>query len=110
MEPIYWSPVNDLALVVRGTWFYAQNMLPVEVDVSNMLEAGYIEMKPWTETWKDELNSAVEVGAIGEMKILHKLWPDRPKKSTSRPDTARGQDLGQIQRYVIHVLIKFISG
>ena len=104
MEPIYWSPVNDLASVVRGTWFYAENMLPVEADVANMLEAGYIEMKPWTETWKDELNSAVEVGAIGEMKILHKLWPDRSKKSTSRPDTARGQDVGQIRRYVIHVV------
>jgi len=104
MEPIYWSPVNDLASVIRGTWFYAETMLPVEVDVANMLEAGYIEMQPWTETWKDELNSAVEVGAIGEMKILHKLWPDHPKKPSSRPSTARGQDIGQILRYVIHAI------
>lgn len=22
MEPIYWSPVNDIAIVTRGTWFY----------------------------------------------------------------------------------------
>lgn len=22
MEPIYWSPVNDIAVVTRGTWFY----------------------------------------------------------------------------------------
>ena len=101
MEPIYWSPMNDLALVIRGTWFYAENMLPVETDVANMLEAGYIEMKPWTETWKDELNSAVEVGAIGEMKILHKLWPERHKKSSSRPSSAREQDFGQIRRCVI---------
>jgi len=79
MQPIYWSPVNDIASVVRGTWFYADNMLPVEVDVSNMLEAGYVELRAWSQTWTDELNSAVEVGAAGEERILHKLWPERPK-------------------------------
>src|SRR6185436_13661105 len=68
MEPIYWSPVKDIAPVQRGTWFYADTMMPVETNVSNLLEAGYIEMQAWTETWKDELNSAIEVGAAGEMK------------------------------------------
>lgn len=99
MEPIYWPPVNDTASVVRGTWFYAENMLPVEVDVANMLESGYIQMQPWTETWKDELNSAVEVGAVGEEKILHKLWPEKPRNPISRPGTARSQDLRQVRRY-----------
>jgi hypothetical protein len=94
MEPIYWSPVNDVASVVRATWFYADNLLPVEVDVANMLEAGYVELRAWSQTWKDELDSAVEVGAIGEMKILHKLWPDKPKVLTSRPGTSRGNELG----------------
>jgi hypothetical protein len=88
MEPTYWAPVNDIAQVLRGTWFYKDTMMPVEVDVANMLEVGYLEMKPWTETWKDELNSAIEVGALGEMKILHKLWPERPKQVESRPSTA----------------------
>lgn len=97
MEPIYWSPVNDIASVVRGTWFYKDNMLPVEVDVANMLEAGYVELRAWSQTWTDELNSAAEVGAAGEMKILHKLWPDRPKKvPSSRPGTSRGQGGGQM--------------
>ncbi|RDI85688.1 hypothetical protein Vi05172_g4396 [Venturia inaequalis] len=97
MEPIYWSPVNDIASVVRGTWFYKDNMLPVEVDVANMLEAGYVELRAWSQTWVDELNSAAEVGAAGEMKILHKLWPDRPKKvPSSRPGTSRGQGGGQM--------------
>ena len=53
MEPIYWSPVNDIAEVVRGTWFYKDTMLPVEVEVANLLEAGYIDLKPWTSTWTD---------------------------------------------------------
>jgi hypothetical protein len=75
MEPIYWSPLSDVAQIVRGTWFYKDSMMPVEVEVANMLEAGYLEMQPWTQTWKDELNSAVDVGAFGEMKILHGLWP-----------------------------------
>jgi hypothetical protein len=97
MEPIYWSPVNDIASVVRGTWFYADNMLPVEVDVANMLEAGYVELRAWSQTWTDELNCAAEVGAAGEMKVLHKLWPERPKKvPSSRPGTSRGQGGGQM--------------
>ncbi|KAJ4354591.1 uncharacterized protein N0V89_006328 [Didymosphaeria variabile] len=88
MEPTYWAPVNDVAKVLRGTWFYKDTMMPVEVDVANMLEAGYLEMKPWTETWTDELNSAVEVGALGEMKILQKLWPAKPNQVDSRPSTS----------------------
>ena len=77
MKPIYWIPVGDTAQVVRGTWFYQDTMLPVETHVANMLEAGYVDLQCWTETWKDELNSAVEVGALGEMKIVHKLWPEK---------------------------------
>ena len=91
MKPIYWSPVNDLSLVVRGTWFYRDTMLPVEVDVSNRLELGYLELKPWTETWTDELNSAVAVGVEGESRVLHRIWPrDKQKKAQagSRPVTA----------------------
>lgn len=88
MEPIYWSPVNDVAEVIRGTWFYKDTMLPVEVDVANMLEAGYIDLQPWTQTWNDELNSAIEAGAAGEMKILHKLWPDNLKNPHSHPATS----------------------
>jgi len=97
MEPIYWQPVNDISSVVRGTWFYKETMFPVETGVANMLEAGYVELRPWTETWQDELSSAVEVGAAGEMKILHRLWPDasrRQSQSDSRPSTARGDMTG----------------
>ena len=91
MTPIYWTPVHDTAPVVRATWFYQDTMLPVETPVANMVEAGYVDLQCWTETWRDELNSAVEVGAVGEMKILHKLWPDKlPKPSDSRPTSRRG--------------------
>ncbi|CAI6334255.1 unnamed protein product [Periconia digitata] len=94
MEPIYWKPVNDIAAVLRGTWFYKDTMLPVEVEVANMLEVGYLELRPWTETWRDELNSAIEVGALGEMKILHKLWPERPIKVESRPSSSQQMSSG----------------
>lgn len=63
--------------------------MPVEVEVANMLEAGYLDLQPWTQTWTDELNSAIEVGALGEMKILHKLWPDKPPTVESRPSSAQ---------------------
>ncbi|EMC91564.1 hypothetical protein BAUCODRAFT_298024 [Baudoinia panamericana UAMH 10762] len=90
MQPIYWVPIHDTAQVVRGTWFYQDTMLPVETAVANMLEAGYVELQVWTQTWKDELESAVEVGAAGEVKIMHKLWPEKvPLASDSRPSSRR---------------------
>lgn len=93
MEPIYWRPVNDIAPVMRATWFYKDTMLPVETKVAIMLEAGYVELRPWTETWKDELNSAVEVGAAGEEKIVHRLWPapSIKRRDSNRPTTARSE-------------------
>lgn len=81
MHPIYWSPVHDVASVTRGTWFYKDTMYPVEPAVANQIEIGYRELRPWSKTWSDELNSALEVGAAGEEKIAHRLWPqeDGPK-------------------------------
>lgn len=52
-------------------------MLPVPPDVANQLESGYEELRPWTETWNDELKCAVEVGPLGEEKVSHRLWPDQ---------------------------------
>ncbi|KAH9870630.1 hypothetical protein IAQ61_006107, partial [Plenodomus lingam] len=98
MEPIYWSPLSDVAQIVRGTWFYKNSMMPVEVEVANMLEAGYLEMRPWTQTWKDELNSAVQVGAFGEMKILHTLWPEKRARPENRKSTLQDmQSTGLVQ-------------
>lgn len=50
-------------------------MAPVPPVVANQLEAGYHELRPWTETWSDELRCAVDVGALGEEKVSHRLWP-----------------------------------
>ncbi|RYP87879.1 hypothetical protein DL770_004713 [Monosporascus sp. CRB-9-2] len=82
MKPIYWSPVNDIATVLRATWFYRDDMRPLDPAVANQLEAGYRELKPHTETWADELRSAIEVGPLGEEKVSHPLWPKEPKSST----------------------------
>jgi DDHD domain len=84
MKPIYWNPVNDISAVLRGTWFYTANMLPVEPDLANWLEAGYQDLKPWTDTWQDELNSCVEIGAEAEVKVVYHLFPER---KSSRPGT-----------------------
>ncbi|RYO86495.1 hypothetical protein DL766_008803 [Monosporascus sp. MC13-8B] len=81
MKPIYWSPVNDIATVLRATWFYRDDMRPLDPAVANQLEAGYRELKPHTETWADELRSAIEVGPLGEEKVSHPLWPKEPKSS-----------------------------
>jgi hypothetical protein len=75
MEPIYWSPIHDIASVTRGTWFYKETMFPVEPALANQLEMGYRELRPWSQTWRDEVRSAREVGVAGEEKVLHRLWP-----------------------------------
>ncbi|KAL9009555.1 MAG: hypothetical protein Q9173_005425 [Seirophora scorigena] len=92
MGPIYWDPVHDISSVVRGTWFYKETMLPVPTDVANQLEEGYEYMKPWGQTYVDELNSCLEIGAEAESKLVHRLWPDvDTAKDDSRPTTARSK-------------------
>jgi hypothetical protein len=95
MRPIYWSPVHDIAAVTRGTWFYKDTMLPVEPAIANQLEKGYKELRPWSQTWNDELNSAIEVGAAGEEKISHRLWPkdeDAKDRSASKTEHTMSTD------------------
>ncbi|KAK4119966.1 hypothetical protein N657DRAFT_683975 [Parathielavia appendiculata] len=98
MKPIYWSPVNDIATVLRATWFYRDTMVPVEPIVANQLEAGYRELRPWTETWGDELRSALDVGPLGEEKVAHRLWPEvtdkrhKPKEDDKQPEPPISSD------------------
>jgi pimeloyl-ACP methyl ester carboxylesterase len=91
MKPIYWSPVNDIAAVLRATWFYKDNMEPIDPTVANQLEAGYQDLKPYTETWNDELRCAVDVGPLGEEKVSHPLWPQpiQSKSKTKEKDTVQ---------------------
>jgi hypothetical protein len=89
MMPIYWSPIHDIAAVTRGTWFYKDSMYPVEPALANQLEIGYRELRPWSQTWNDELNSAIEVGAAGEEKVSHRIWPrDSDLKPSGKPSYA----------------------
>lgn len=74
---------------MRATWFYKNTMMPVETAVANQLEEGYAYLKPWTDTWQDELNSCVDNGADAEAKIVHKLWPKKDPGSANRPGTAQ---------------------
>ncbi|KAJ5782659.1 hypothetical protein N7457_004433 [Penicillium paradoxum] len=83
MKPIYWSPLQDISNVVRATWFYKNTMLPVETELANKLEKGYIYLKPWTDTWQDELNSCVENGADAELKIVYPLWTNQDNRSAT---------------------------
>lgn len=97
MKPLYWSPVNDIAVVLRATWFDQATMTPLEPVLANQLEAGYRELRPWTETWQDEVRCAIDVGPLGEEKVAYQLWGDekeRLKRSrkldkTERPVRAR---------------------
>ncbi|KAL8998540.1 MAG: hypothetical protein Q9188_006077 [Gyalolechia gomerana] len=92
MGPIYWDPVHDVSSVVRGTWFYKDTMLPVPPDVANQLEEGYEYMQPWTQTYADELNSCLEIGAEAEAKVVHRLWPDvETNRNDGRPATAKSK-------------------
>ena len=55
-------------------------MMPAPPVVANQLEAGYHELRPWTETWGDEIRCAIDVGALGEEKVAHRLWPKNPRR------------------------------
>ncbi|KAG6360693.1 hypothetical protein INS49_011758 [Diaporthe citri] len=87
MKPIYWSPVNDIAIVSRSTWFYRDTMVPVEPSIANQLEAGYRELRVFSQEWQEELRCAVEVGPLGEEKVSFPLWP-----GTTTPVDAKEQD------------------
>ncbi|CAG7925475.1 unnamed protein product [Penicillium olsonii] len=82
--------LTHISNVVRATWFYKNTMFPVETEIANRLEEGYLELKPWTDTWQDELNSCVDNGADAEMKIVHPLWAKKPtlagQPATSQDD------------------------
>ena len=66
--------------------FRRDTMVPVEPSVANQLEAGYRELRPWTETWADELRSALDVGPLGEEKVSHRLWPEVTDKRQKSKD------------------------
>ncbi|RMD43816.1 hypothetical protein DV735_g1320, partial [Chaetothyriales sp. CBS 134920] len=89
MKPVYWSPVNDTSKVIRATWFYKDTMLPVPTEVANQLEVGYEYIKPYLDSYQDELDACVENGAVAETKVVHKLWPSRPASTANHTiDTA----------------------
>lgn len=50
-------------------------MVPVDPAVANQLEAGYRELRAFSQEWQDELRCAVEVGPLGEEKVSQPLWP-----------------------------------
>lgn len=95
LHPIYWSPVGDVAPVIRGTWFYKNTMLPLEPELANRLEDGYMYMRPWTETWQDEMDSCVENGADAEEKIVWKLFGD---ESSTKSDDIDEEDSGDMEQ------------
>ncbi|KAL3497193.1 DDHD domain-containing protein [Aspergillus germanicus] len=101
MKPIYWSPLHDISNVLRATWFYKNTMLPVETELANRLEDGYAYLKPWTETWQDELNSCVENGAEAELKIVHRLWPKEDDAPPSRDDSLEAEgDASDLSEFI----------
>ena len=73
MLPIYWSAANDMATVTRGTWFFKDSMYPIESEIGNKLELGYIKNRPWSQGWCDRLSKAVEQGTDGDQSFLHQL-------------------------------------
>lgn len=67
-------------------------MIPVEPAVANQLEAGYRELRPYSQTWKDEVRCAVEVGPEGEEKVSFPLWP---KAQTPTPVSSENQEVAE---------------
>lgn len=60
-------------------------MIPVEPAVANQLEAGYRELRPYSDEWKVEIRCAVEIGAEGEQKVSWPLWPTPIAQTATQP-------------------------
>ncbi len=88
MSPIYWSPINDVSPITRGTWFYKDTLYPVELEVASQLELGYIANCPWRQDWCDELSKAIEVGDSGDQKFRYELRLEEVGKDDGSADRA----------------------
>lgn len=64
-------------------------MVPVEPSVANQLEAGYRELRAFSQEWQEELRCAVEVGPLGEEKVSFPLWPEATTPVDSMKDGPR---------------------
>ena len=76
LKPIYWDQAGDITPMMRATWFYKATMEPVEAPIANLLEKGYQYMKPWTQTYRDEVASCLAVGPEAEAHLVHHLVPE----------------------------------
>lgn len=79
MKPVYWSSRNASATqtpVCRGTWFYAADSMPVLDPLAESLEKGFFEVKPWTQAYEAELESASEIGESAEAKLKYNVDGD----------------------------------
>lgn len=79
------SDAWNLTLLTRA-WSPSDTMVPVEPSIANQLEAGYRELRAFSQEWQEELRCAVEVGPLGEEKVSFPLWPE-----TTTPVEARKQ-------------------
>lgn len=61
-------------------------MIPVEPAVANQLEAGFRELRPYSDEWKVEIRCAIEVGAEGEEKVSWPLWPKPTTQAATKPE------------------------
>lgn len=79
LGPIYWHPLNsflDSASVLRSIWFLADTFTPVEQSLSRSLEEGYLSLRAWSNTYADELSSALALGLEAENKLRWKVRED----------------------------------
>jgi hypothetical protein len=64
-------------------------MIPLEPSVANQLEAGYRELRAFSQEWQEELRCAVEVGPLGEEKVSYPLWPEQTTLVDSKSQVQR---------------------
>jgi pimeloyl-ACP methyl ester carboxylesterase len=57
--------------VTRGTWFYAATWQPLPHALTDLVEAGFQDVKPWTETYSAELEAATSLGEEATAKLKH---------------------------------------
>ncbi|RXK37136.1 hypothetical protein M231_05587 [Tremella mesenterica] len=73
LHPVFWAHTGPRVSVMRGTWFVTDETRPCSWDLGEEIERGYLEIKPWLPSYKDELAAATALGPAAEEKLKYAL-------------------------------------
>lgn len=60
IKPVYWRSMHDTAHIKRSSaWYFSSTLTPLDQSLEDAVEKACDQIKPWTEEYLEELNSAL---------------------------------------------------